>query len=239
MRINPQTNGPHRAPPATGITLRAIATGAERKVPVPADARIGGVSFSPDGKRFAFTNTREDAHRPAIIADVATGARAWSRGADQRPRPARANGWTTAGGCCAASSRSAARCRAGGARRLPAGPNIQENHGNRGPVRTYQDLLTSAHDEALFEYYFTSQLAFVDAAPARRTPVGKPGMIAERQRRRPTGSTSLVEQIKRPFSRLVPWIDFPADVEVWTRSGEQGRARSPTCRWATPCRSTA
>ena len=47
---------------------------------------------------------------------------------------------------------------------VPTGPNIQEHRGGTAPVRTYQDLLTSAHDEALFDYYATSQLAFVDAA---------------------------------------------------------------------------
>ncbi|MFY7876362.1 MAG: hypothetical protein ACOVQM_13005, partial [Pirellula sp.] len=37
----------------------------------------------------------------------------------------------------------------------PTGPNIQESYGNTSPTRTYQDLLQSSHDEALFEYYGT------------------------------------------------------------------------------------
>ena len=45
------------------------------------------------------------------------------------------------------------------------------------PVRTYQDLLTSAHDEALFDYYATSQLAFVDTTSGQRTPVGTPALF--------------------------------------------------------------
>ena len=72
LRINPANNAPHLAPSGTGIVLRTIATGVERTVPVPANARIDGVSFSPDGKRLSFTNTREnrvDVH----IADTATG----------------------------------------------------------------------------------------------------------------------------------------------------------------------
>src|SRR5262245_66671769 len=40
LRINPANNGPHRAPMATAITLRAISTGDERMVQVPAGARI-------------------------------------------------------------------------------------------------------------------------------------------------------------------------------------------------------
>ncbi len=90
--------------------------------------------------------------------------------------------------------------------------------------RTYQDLLTSAHDEDLFEYYFTSQLAFVDAADGKRTPVGKPGLVTTTFSVSPNGQFILVERIKRPFSRLLPWSDFPTDVEVWNRSGEKVRA---------------
>jgi hypothetical protein len=52
---------------------------------------------------------------------------------------------------------------------VPTGPNIQEHRGGTAPVRTYQDLLTSAYDESLFDYYATSQLAFVDAASGQRT----------------------------------------------------------------------
>ena len=36
---------------------------------------------------------------------------------------------------------------------VPAGPNVQEAGGVVAPVRTYEDMLTSAHDDALFDYY--------------------------------------------------------------------------------------
>src|SRR5687767_5648613 len=52
LRINPRTNGPHISGSQTGLTFRTVATGAERKVAVPADAKLGRFSFSPDGKRF-------------------------------------------------------------------------------------------------------------------------------------------------------------------------------------------
>jgi dipeptidyl aminopeptidase/acylaminoacyl peptidase len=219
VRINPRNNGPHRAASATGITLRTIATGAERKVAVPAGARIGGVSFSPDGKRLIFTNsgdTRIDLH----VADVATG--------EARLVDAPLNGisgnceWLDDSSGLVCGFVPADRGSVPAEPRAPAGPNIQENYGKPGPVRTYQDLLTSAHDEALFEYYFASQLAFVDAATARRTPVGKPGLHASTSVS-PNGQFIIVERVKRPFSRLLTYRDFPADVEVWTRTGEKAR----------------
>jgi dipeptidyl aminopeptidase/acylaminoacyl peptidase len=104
----------------------------------------------------------------------------------------------------------------------PTGPNIQESYGTSGPVRTYQDLLTSAHDESRFEYYATGQLAVVDPATARSTSVGKPGII-ERAEFSPDGRFILVERTKRPFSRLLPRFGFPADVEIWNEKGETVR----------------
>src|SRR5438128_447554 len=51
-RINPKTNGrQQRGGGITGITLKSIVDGTEKKVTVPPNPNIGGVSFSPDGKR--------------------------------------------------------------------------------------------------------------------------------------------------------------------------------------------
>ena len=222
MRINPKNTGPHRSfsSAGTSLTLRTIATGAERRITVPAGARLGNVSFSPNGRHFTFTNTR-DARIDLYVGDVATG--------QTRLVDAAMNG--VSGRCEWLDDSAAMLCGfVPGGRgsmppepKAPTGPNIQENYGKPGVVRTYQDLLTSAHDEDLFEYYFTNQLALVEAATARRTPVGKPGMNGSIDVS-PDGQYVIVERVKRPFSRLLPWSDFPTDVEVWNRKGEKVRA---------------
>ena len=219
IRINPANSGPQRAASGTGITLRTIATGVERPVAVPPGARVGSVTFSPDGKRLYFTNTREN-RVDLYIVDTATA----------RARLVDAAVNTLGSPCEWLDDSSALLCRfvpaprqpAPAEPRVPSGPNVQENSGKPGPVRTYEDMLTSAHDEDLFEYYFTTQLALVDAATARRTPVGKPAMFADMSVS-PNGQYILVEKVKRPFSRLLPWQDFPEDVELWSRRGEKVR----------------
>jgi dipeptidyl aminopeptidase/acylaminoacyl peptidase len=218
LRINPKNNGPHRAPSIIGITLRTIATGTERQIQVPPDARIGTLSFSPDGKRFSFTNTRET-RIDLYVGDVVGGQPRLVDGA--------LNGigndceWLDDSTGLLCSFVPAGRGPLPDGPRVPSGPNIQESYGKEGPVRTYQDLLTSAHDEVLFEYYFTGQLAFVDAVSARMTSIGDPGMLLGTPS--PDGQYILVRRVKRPFSRLHTWFSFPQDVEVWNRKGERVR----------------
>src|SRR6478672_11751708 len=77
-RVNPKTNGPHRASglPGTGIhsiVLKKIADGTETAVKMPPQARVSHVKFSPDGAHLAFIQTKDDAIE-LWIADGVTGA---------------------------------------------------------------------------------------------------------------------------------------------------------------------
>ena len=82
-------------------------------------------------------------------------------------------------------------------------------------------MLASAHDEALFEYYGTSQLAFVDAASGQRTPIGRPAIYTDFSPS-PDGNFMLVaaRQAAVLVGRAVPAL--PDDREVVDR---QRRAR--------------
>ncbi len=102
------------------------------------------------------------------------------------------------------------------------GPNVQENYGKAAPAPTFEDMIKTAHDEALFEYYFTSQLAAFNIASAKKTPIGRPAILGT-VTPSPGGEYFLVSKIKRPFSHLIPIDGFPEDVEIWTRAGEMAR----------------
>jgi dipeptidyl aminopeptidase/acylaminoacyl peptidase len=220
LRLNPATNGPHRAPSGTGLVLRSVASRTERTVEVPANARIGAPVFSPDGKKLHFTNTREKGVDLWIV-DVAS--------AQARMVDAPIN--ALAGDCTWLNDSTGVLCGFVPSNRgpvppspkAPSGPNIQENHGKPTPSRTYQDLLTSAYDETLFDYYVASQLAFVDARSLERTAVGKPDTYVDASVS-PNGEYLIVSRVKRPYSRLLPLREFPQDVELWSRSGQKIRA---------------
>jgi dipeptidyl aminopeptidase/acylaminoacyl peptidase len=219
-RINPRTNGRQiRTGAVYALTLKTIAGGAERKVTVPPDARLGDVSFSTDGKRFSFTNTRDDGIE-LWLGDTATGQAKLISGKE------RLNG-TSGDPCDWLEDGSALLCQLVPAGRgpapaepgVPSGPNVQENHGKAAPAPTFEDLNKDAHDDALFEHYFTSQLAVFDAASGRMSALGKPAIYASAQAS-PSGEYVLVTRLKRPFSRLVPMGGFPAEIEVWNRRGD-------------------
>jgi dipeptidyl aminopeptidase/acylaminoacyl peptidase len=216
-RINPRTNGPHRAQVARAITLKSIADGSERKVTVPANPAITWIGFSRDGKRFAFTQQRENGIE-LWMGDTATGqAKALT--------PAQLNAslgapcqFVADGGSLLCRFVSTNRGAAPNVPAVPPGPNIQENRGVTAPVRTYQDLLTSASDEALFDYYATSQLAFVDATSGQRTSLGTPAVF-ETVEVSPDANYVFVSRIRHPYSWLVPYTNFPSTAEVLDRKG--------------------
>ena len=90
-----------------------------------------------------------------------------------------------AGGCSWTAGRAPALCllfpEGRGAEpktpEAPAGPIVQESYGRAVPARTNTYLLKDRHDETLFDYYMTSQLATV-ALDGKITPLGKPAVHA-------------------------------------------------------------
>src|SRR5262245_44080667 len=218
-RINPNTNGPQRTANIYAITLKKISDGGETKVMVPPQANLSNVHFSPDGAHLSFLNTRAGGIE-LWIADTATGRAKQISGTDRLNT-------TTGDPCDWLRDNKTLAClwvpQARGAApfepAVPAGPNIQENMGKAAPAATYEDMLKTSHDDDLFEYYFTSQLALIDIATGRKTLLGRPG-IFESVTPSPSSEFFLVARIKRPFSHLIPMNGFPEDIEVWSRANQ-------------------
>jgi dipeptidyl aminopeptidase/acylaminoacyl peptidase len=223
LRINPKTNGPARQPRVTGISFLPVAGGEPRAVTVPAGAKLGAPVWSPDGKRFAVTNTTA-AGIELWVGNVATATL-------DRKLTDRLSGvsgdpfqWLD-GDRLLVQVVPAGRGEAPPAPPAPAGPTVQESGGKAAPVRTYQDLLKDAHDEALFDHYATSQLMLVNLSHSGRglMPVGKPAVFANAEPS-PDGRFVLVSRLKRPYSYLYPASSFPRAVEVWDIAGNVVRS---------------
>ncbi len=217
LRIHPDTNGPHRAQYFRSIALKGVTSGDERVVTLPDNPRLSWIGFSPDGVRFAYTQTRETGIE-LWVGDTATGQAKSVTVAQLNAVFGTPCGWVGDGASLVCAFTLTSRGAPPVAPAVPSGPNIQEALGQTAPVRTYQDLLASAHDEAVFEYYATSQLALVDATTGARAPLGRPGLFSNFDPS-PNGEFVLVTRLKRPFSWLVPYRDFPQTSEILDRKG--------------------
>jgi dipeptidyl aminopeptidase/acylaminoacyl peptidase len=218
LRISPNTNGPHSAPRIKAITIRTLADGKEIRLALPAGARAGNITWSPDGRMFALTNTTANGI-DLWLCDAATGKLTQVKGVQINAVTFGAIDWMPDGKTLLCKTVVPSRGAAPVASRVPAGPTIQESFGKESPVRTYQDLLKNAHDEALFDYYATSQLTLINASNGKATMLGKPAIYATVDGA-PDGQHILVSRIQKPYSYLHPVSDFPEEIEILDRTGK-------------------
>lgn len=212
MRINPATNGPSRAQTFNSLTLLPTdgASGERRVAGLPDDARIRNVSWSLDSRRVAFTLDHED-RISLYVADVADGQARPLSGRRLNNAAGSPMTWMPDGSLVIRAI-PADRGDAPAGPIVPDGPVIQESSGIAAPARTFQNLLENPHDEALFEYYFESELVRI-AMDGSETPLGIRGLVTSVSRA-PAGEYLLVQQIQRPFSYTVPLFRFPNRVTI-------------------------
>lgn len=215
-RINPLTNGPHLGTSYMSLSLKRIADGVETKVALPANAKVTMPSWSFDGKQFAFTNTVTNGIE-LWLGDTATARVRKVSGVVINAAFGQAVQWADNRTLLVQTVR-ANRGKAPEKPAIPIGPNVQETSGTAGPAPTYEDLLQNPYDEAQWEFYTTSQLAFVDAASGKVTATGKPAMF-QAVDLSPDGKYLLVSTIHRPFSYTRPAGSFPKLIEIWDRAG--------------------
>ena len=200
-----------------GIRLVPVSTGSEVTVAAPGvHGKLGAPSWSHDGRYVALTEATRNGTALWVVNVAAHSAK--------RVTPYTVN--TVTGGCDWLSAKTQLVCRMDVASRgspppegeVPTGPIVQESYGRAAPVRTIEYLLKNQHDEALFDYYFTNQIAVLTPDGASRN-VGKPG-IHTRVDASPDGKWLLVRTVHRPYSYQVSLGEFPERIEVWSLDGK-------------------
>jgi dipeptidyl aminopeptidase/acylaminoacyl peptidase len=219
IRISPKTNGPSRANYFNGMKIKDL-QGSPTEKPVnglPANARLGNISWSPDGKTAVFLNTTANGNELWAL-DAATAKARRLTDASVNAASGSAYAWFSDSKTLIFKQIKPDR----GARpqppAAPAGPNIQLNEGKAAPVRTYQDLLKNQFDETLFEYFTASQLLLLDVPTGKISPFGLAGIFIGFSPS-PDGNYVLVTEVKKPFSYIVPVGSFPKTVTVYDRKG--------------------
>ncbi len=218
-RINPRNNGPieARANWLNALAFEDVATGKVRPVALPAGARFFATNWSPDGSKLAFVMDAK-AGLELWVADVKTATARKVTDAAVNATFGAGYDWLPDGSGLMVQTVIAGRGAPPAADATPTGPTIQESKGKVAAIRTYQDLLANAHDEALFDYYFASQLTRV-GLDGKTVAVGAPGMISNVEIS-PDGQHLLISRLKRPYSYLVPAGLFPTEISVAAIDGK-------------------
>ena len=227
LRIDPMTNARHQTSFGIGLVLherggRDERRGAiehpllERRIELPPSRRISTVRWSHDSARFVVTLVGGEGTElwtadveEARLRELASGLNAiFGDGFEWMPDGERL--------VCAFVPRG--RAPAPIASALPSGPVVQETAGFTSPLRTYQDLLANAHDEALFEHYAQSELAIVSARDGSLRRIGE-ASLAIAFEPAPGDEHLLVTRVHRPFSYSLTVYGFPQRIEVWDLDG--------------------
>ncbi len=223
LRINPATNGQSRGYTYNGLVIKNMETLEDIRVEgLPENPAIANLSWSPDGSRFAFTIRRSDGLE-LWMADVATAEA--SRLTEPVLNDAMSGNpyaWFSDGENLIYKATLTDRGEVPGRQTTPTGPIVQESSGQKAAVRTYQDMLQSPQDEAVFTYFATSRLFKLNLASGEKEPFAEEGIISYMEPS-PDGNYVMITYIKKPFSYAVPYYRFPQEVVIYDRAGTKVR----------------
>ena len=215
-RINPRTNAQSRGQTFSALIVQPIVRGETRRLVIPWKAKISSAMWAPGGQRVAYTLI-QDGGVSLWVADAATGETRMLAGPVLNGAFGNPCQWLPSGAGLICSRIPANRTATPPIPVAPIGPAVQETDGGAAPNPTYEDLLKSSEDEALFEHYFTNQLVLLPLTGTDQA-IGGPGLHQDFQIS-PDGRFLLVQTLHRPYSYLVPAGRFPMRIEVWDMSG--------------------
>ena len=216
LRIDPATNGKSRKTYYKAIAIQNLKSGEKQEAKnLPENPRLSDFRWSPDQAYFTFTNTN------------ASGIALWVMNAEtavcKQLTPYNLNAvfgapydWCPDNASLLVFSLPENRVVVD-EKTMPKGPIVQETTGSKAPVRTYQDLLSNKKDEALFEYYATSEVLKIDLEGNSNSFM--PAAIYNNINYSPDGKMILVNTIQKPFSYIVPYYRFPVNSTIHDASG--------------------
>src|SRR5262245_53544100 len=220
IRFNPETHDQTRSFYVTSLTLVPVAGGgAPRAIGgLPTAPRMRSVTWSPDSSKIAFALSTPGGVE-LWVADAATaGARRIGNVLLNQMLPRRPFEWMPDSKSLLARVVPTDRGPAPEPTRTPSGPAVQESRARKAPARTYEDMIRTEADAALFEHHMQASLVRVPLDGQATTVL--PAAMIIRATPSPDGRFILAETVHRPFSYTVPMERFPRRIEIVSAAGQ-------------------
>ena len=217
MRVNPTLNNIHGRHGGTSPRLVEVEGGATTPLALPGGAEVHSVTFTVDGRHFALTVSHPD-HIGLWVGSV-DGDLIEIEGIALNPLMGSAVSWLPDQERLLVL-RIPERGQVPEPPAIPPGPKVAEGIG-ASARSTYEarNLLQTAHDDALFDYYCKSELAIVDPANGNLSVISDDAHYFNADFS-PDGEYILVERVVAPWSHEVAWWRFAREIEVWNAEGE-------------------
>ena len=218
LRVNPTTNISSTVTYVNNLKTRKLKDKAEAQViGLPANARIAYLSFSPDEKKLAFTNTTKNAVELWILDLASNTAKKISN------QPLNANlgspyVWMSdSQNLLIRQIPSNRNPLIDEKQNLPTGPTVSNSDGKVSQNRTYQDLLKNPQDEANFETLAKSELVKISINGDQQKFKGE--AIYTGMNYSPDGNYLMLTTLQKPYSYIVPLNRFPMTSAVYDKNG--------------------
>ena len=219
LRINPITNISSTVTYFNKLKLRKIADKEERNINgMPENPKITNISWSPDEKKIAFTNTTANGVELWII-DV--GAFSAKKITSDNLNANLGNPYTWLKNNQALLVKVLPKDKPvlkNDKKNLPSGPIVSVGDGSKSQNRTYQDLLKNKTDEFNFDALVTSELHIVNIYGESK--LFKKADIYSNESLSPDGQYIMLTTIHKPYSYIVPMSRFPQKSAVYDLNGQ-------------------
>lgn len=220
LRINPVTNISSTVTYISNLKIRKIAAKDETQVSgLPQNARLTNISWSPDEKKIAFTNTTNSGVELWII-DVATASAKKITSDNLNANLGSPYSWMNDNQTLLVKVLPKNRPALINEKKdLPKGPTVSVSDGSKSQNRTYQDLLKNKNDEANFDALVTSELYKVSVSGV--ATLFKSADIYAGESFSPDGNYLMLTTIQKPYSYIVPLSRFPQKSLVYDLNGKE------------------
>lgn len=220
LRINPITNIGSAMNYISNLKIRKITDKTETQIKgLPENPRIANISWSPNEKKIAFTNTVSSGVELWVIDLVSASAKKLTD-ANLNANLGSPYNWMKDNETLFVKMIPKNRPSLIDSKKdLPKGPTVSSSDGSKSQNRTYPDLLKNKTDEANFETLMTSELYKVSLSG--KIDFFKAVDLYAGESLSPDGNYLMITTMQKPFSYIVPYNRFPLKSVVYDLTGKE------------------